>query len=88
MNNMYFPSAAIEMLGYLCMTLIASLILRRVERRMDGSDSYELVQTDALTMSAGTYNFPDKGTPFDEQSKEYRDRKRQELKFGRDRGER
>ena len=55
---------------------------------MDGSDSYELVQTDALTMSAGTYNFPDKGTPFDEQSKEYRDRKRQELKFGRDRGER
>ena len=87
-NNMYFPSAAIEMLGYLCMTLIASLILRRVERRMDGSDSYELVQTDALTMSAGTYNFPDKGTPFDEQSKEYRDRKRQELKFGRDRGER
>ena len=87
-NNMYFPSAAIEMLGYLCMTLIASLILRRVERSMDGSDSYELVQTDALTMSAGTYNFPDKGTPFDEQSKEYRDRKRQELKFGRDRGER
>ena len=87
-NNMYFPSAAIEMLGYLCMTLIASLILRRVERRMDGSDSYELVQTDALTMSAGTYNFPDKGTPFDEQSKEYRDRKTQELEFGRDRGER
>ena len=27
-NNMYFPSATIEMIGYLTMTLIASLILR------------------------------------------------------------
>ena len=27
-NNMYFPSAAIEMLGYLCMTMLASVILR------------------------------------------------------------
>ena len=71
-NNMYFPSAAIEMVGYLTMTLLASLLLRWVEKRMDGSDSYDLVQTDALTMSAGTYNHPNRGTPFDEQSKEYR----------------
>ena len=70
-NNMYFPSAAIEMVGYLTMTLLASLLLRWVEKRMDGSDSYDLVQTDALTMSAGTYNHPSKGTPFDERSKEY-----------------
>lgn len=70
-NNMYFPSAVIEMVGYLTMTLIASLILRLVERRMDGSDSYELVQADALTMTAGTYSHPDRGTPFDEQSREY-----------------
>ena len=70
-NNMYFPSAVIEMVGYLTMTLIASLILRLVERRMDGPDSYELVQTDALTMTAGTYSHPDRGTPFDEQSREY-----------------
>ena len=87
-NNMYFQSAAIEMIGYLCMTLTASFILRWVERRMDGSSDYELVQDDALTMTAGTYNFPDKGTPFDEQSKEYRERKRQELKHGRSRGDR
>ena len=98
-NNMYFPSAAIEMVGYLTMTLLASLLLRWVEKRMDGSDSYDLVQTDALTMSAGTYNHPSKGTPFDERSKEYReepwgldndarDRKKQELKYGRDRGDR
>ena len=31
-NNMYFPSAAIEMLGYLCMTLAASALLRLAER--------------------------------------------------------
>ena len=70
-NNMYFPSAAIEMLGYLCMTLAASFLLRWVEKKLDGSSDYELVQTDQLTMTAGTYNHPDKGTPFDERSKEY-----------------
>jgi putative lysine transport system permease protein len=69
-NMMYFPSATIEMVGYLCLTLIASFLLRRVEKKMDGSDSYELVQTDSLTMTAGTYSHPDKGTPFDERSPE------------------
>ena len=68
---LYFPSASIEMLGYLCMTLIASFLLRRLEKRMDGSDSYELVNTDQLVMTAGTYNHPAKGTPFDEQNPEY-----------------
>ena len=70
-NAMYFPSAAIEMAGYLTVTLIASFILRLIEKLMDGSDSYKLVQTDSLTMSAGTYNHPDRGTPFDERTKEY-----------------
>ena len=90
LNLLYFPSATIEMVGYLCMTLAASLILRWVEKRMDGSDSYELVQTDQLTMTAGTYSHPDRGTPFDEHSKEagQRDRTRQSLKHGRNRGER
>jgi putative lysine transport system permease protein len=69
-NMMYFPSATIEMVGYLCLTLIASFLLRRVEKKMDGSDSYELVQADSLTMTAGTYSHPDKGTPFDERSPE------------------
>ena len=70
-NNMYFPSAAIEMIGYLTMTLIASFLLRWLETRMDGSDSYELVQADSLTMTAGTYNHPGKGSPYDERSREY-----------------
>ena len=69
---LYFPSATIEMLGYLCMTLIASFLLRWLERKIDGADSYELVQVDQLVMTAGTYNHPGSGTPFDEQSPEYR----------------
>lgn len=85
-NLMYFPSAAIEMIGYLCMTLIASFLLRWIEKIMDGASSYELVQVDSLTMSAGTYNHPDRGTPFDERSKEQRERTRQALKHGRNRG--
>lgn len=85
---LYFPSAAIEMIGYLCMTLIASLLLRWIERRLDGADSYELAKSDQLVMAAGTYNHPGHGTPFDEQNKEKRERTRQQLKHGRNRGER
>ncbi len=84
-NNMYFPSAAIEMIGYLTMTLVASFLLRWLEKKMDGSDSYELVQDDQLTMTAGTYNHPDKGTPFDEQSREFREQTRRTMKHGRTR---
>ena len=70
-SYLYFPSATVEMAGYLTMTLIASFLLRWVEKKLDGSSNYELVQTDQLTMTAGTYNHPDKGTPFDEHSREY-----------------
>ena len=89
-NNMYFPSATIEMIGYLTMTLIASFLLRLVERVLDGSSSYELVQDDQLTMTAGTYSYPDKGTPFDERNleAEQRERTRQARKHGRSRGDR
>lgn len=84
----YFPSAALEMVGYLCMTLIASFLLRWLEKKMDGNSSYELVQVDPLTMTAGTYSHPHKGSPFDERSKEHRDKEKQKLRFGRNRGER
>ncbi len=79
LNNMYFPSATIEMVGYLAVTLTASFLLRWVERLMDGADSYELAQADQLTMAAGTYSHPSHGTPFDERSPEYRERVRQNL---------
>ena len=87
-NNMYFPSAAIEMIGYLIMTLAASFLLRLLEKVMDGADNYELVQNDQLTLAAGTYSHPNRGTPFDERSKEERERTQQELKYGRNRGDR
>ena len=67
----YFPSATVEMVGYLCMTLLASFLLRKVEKLMDGSDSYDLVNADQLVMTAGTYNHPLKGSPFDEHNVEY-----------------
>ena len=75
-SYLYFPSATVEMAGYLTMTLIASFLLRWVEKKLDGSSNYELVQTDQLTMTAGTYNHPDKGTPFDEHSLEYKEERR------------
>ena len=83
-NNMYFPSAAIEMIAYLTMTLIASFLLRLLEKRLDGADSYELVQNDQLVMAAGTYTYPAK----DGREQDKRERTRQELKYGRNRGDR
>ena len=69
-SYLYFPSATVEMAGYLTMTLIASFLLRWAERKMDGSGVYELVQADQLVMTAGTYNYPDQGSPFDERNPE------------------
>ena len=82
-SYLYFPSAAVEMIGYLTMTLIASFLRRWLEKKMDVKGDYELVAVDPLVMTAGTYSHPDKGTPFDEQNREY-----QNAKYGRNRGER
>ncbi len=73
-NNMSFQSATIEMIGYLCLTLAASFLLRAVERKMDGADSYELVNVDPLVMTAGTYSHPSRKNIFDERSKEYNEK--------------
>ena len=67
----YFPSAALEMVGYLCMTLIASFLLRWMEKKLEGSSNYELAEADPLTMTAGTYSHPNRGSNYDERSKEY-----------------
>ena len=82
-SYLYLPSATVEMIGYLTMTLIVSFLLRWLEKRMDGKGDYELVAVDPLVMTAGTYNHPDRGTPFDEQNREY-----QNVRHGRNRGER
>ena len=71
-NLLYFPSAVIEMVGYLTLTLLASFGLRWLEKWLDGDANYELVSEDSLAMSAGTYSHPSRKTPFDEQSKEFK----------------
>ena len=43
-SYLYFPSAAVEMVGYLTMTLIASFLLRRLERRMDEEGAQALLR--------------------------------------------
>lgn len=68
---LYFPSAALEMLGYLCMTLIASLLLRMWEKKLDGEDSYALATGDQLAPTAGMLNHPRKGSNFDERNPEH-----------------
>ena len=68
---LYFPSAALEMLGYLCMTLIASLLLRMWEKKLDGDDSYALATGDQLAPAAGMLNHPRKGSNFDERNPEH-----------------
>lgn len=69
----YFPSAFLEMAGYLSLTLLASFLLRRIEKKLAGKSSYELVNTDQLVMTAGTYNYPkEAGSPFEEVNKDYK----------------
>ena len=75
----------------LCLSQLSqTLLLRLLEKHLDGSSNYELAQADSLTMTAGTYTHPDRGTPFDEHSKEYRDEVQEEPKNrnGSTRGER
>lgn len=66
----FFPSATIEMVGYLTMTLLASFLLRWLEKFLDGHGNYELVCDDPLVTTAGTYNYPGKGSPYDEVNRE------------------
>ena len=68
---LYFPSATIEMAGYLCMTLVASFLLRWWEKKLAGDDSYSLAATDQLATVAGTINYPGSGSNYDERSREY-----------------
>ena len=68
---LYFPSATIEMVGYLCMTLIASFLLRLWEKKLAGDSSYSLATTDQLAPTAGMLNHPGKGSNFDERSPEH-----------------
>ena len=87
-NFLYFPSAVIEMVGYLTLTLVASFGLRAIEKKLDGDSSYQLAHDDQLTMAAGTYSHPDRSSPFDEKTTDQIKRTKLGLKHGRMRGDR
>ena len=87
-NFLYFPSAVIEMVGYLTLTLLASFGLRAIEKKLDGDSSYQLAHADQLTMAAGTYSHPDRSSPFDEKSTDQIKKTKLSLKHGRMRGDR
>ena len=70
----YFPSAFLEMGGYLFLTLLASFLLRKLEKKLAGNSNYELVNTDQLVLTAGTYSFSGEA-PYDEKSKDYKGEK-------------
>lgn len=56
----YFESATIVMLIYLTMTMITSVLLRKLEKALGDSGNYDLATTDTLALTSGTYNFPEK----------------------------
>ncbi len=49
----YFESATIVMVIYLLMTLGASWLLRKLEKRIDGERNYDLATTDTLAHTSG-----------------------------------
>ena len=70
----YFPSAFLEMGGYLFLTLLASFLLRKLEKKLAGESNYELVNTDQLVMTAGTYQFSG-SAHYEEKNKDYQGEK-------------
>ncbi|MBQ8837649.1 MAG: ABC transporter substrate-binding protein/permease [Clostridia bacterium] len=56
----YFESATIVMVIYLTMTMITSVLLRKLEKHLGGDANYDVATTDTLALTSGTYNFPDK----------------------------
>ncbi len=54
---LYFPSACIVMAIYLTMTVLASFLLRLLENKLDGDDSYDLATTDTLAYTSGLLSY-------------------------------
>ena len=53
----YFESASIVMLIYLVMTVTSSALLRLLENKLDGDDSYDLNTTDTLAYTSGLLSY-------------------------------
>lgn len=56
----FFESATIVMVIYLTMTMVTSVLLRLLEKKLGGEANYDLATSDTLALTSGTYNFPKK----------------------------
>lgn len=56
----FFESATIVMVIYLTMTMVTSVLLRQLEKKLGGDAHYDLATTDTLALTSGTYNFREK----------------------------
>jgi len=56
----YFEAFTISLVMYLIMTLVCSRILRWIERKIDGADSYDLATPDILAHTSGLLSAPPK----------------------------
>ncbi len=56
----FFESATIVMIIYLTMTMVTSVLLRALEKKLGGEATYDLATTDTLALTSGTYNFREK----------------------------
>lgn len=54
----YFQSYTITMVMYLIMTVFFSRLLRAFEKKMDGTNSYDLATADTLAQTSGLYKYP------------------------------
>lgn len=54
---LYFESASVTMVIYLVMTVTASLLLRLLEKKLDGDDNYDLATTDTLAYTSGLLSY-------------------------------
>ena len=56
----YFASATITMLIYLTLTVTASILLRLLEKKLDGDSSFDLATTDTLAHTSGMLTYHEK----------------------------
>jgi His/Glu/Gln/Arg/opine family amino acid ABC transporter permease subunit len=54
----YFEAFTIVLIVYFIMTFICSRVLRLIESKMDGPESYDLATTDTLAYTSGMANYP------------------------------
>lgn len=70
----FFESFTIVMAIYLIMTVFFSKLLRFIESKMDGDDSFDLATTDTLAHTSGMARYRKKGIGAKPQAKEERTR--------------